>query len=176
MKPPLTLGRLARATGLARSSLLHYEALGLLQPLARSDAGYRLYGEAEVARLQAIRRYREAGLSLDAIRQLLSRPQAAGPARLLEQRLLALSDEVQRLREQQQELARLLAMPEFREQRQARAKADWVALLRRAGFSDADMQRWHAEFEASAPEQHAAFLRSLGLPDREVAAIRDAAG
>ena len=62
----LTLGRLARATGLARSSLLHYEALGLLQPRARSDSGYRLYGEAEVQRLQAIRRYREAGLSLEA--------------------------------------------------------------------------------------------------------------
>lgn len=71
MRPPLTLGRLARATGLARSSLLHYEALGLLKPLARSEAGYRLYGEAEVERLQHIRRYREAGLSLEAIQQLL---------------------------------------------------------------------------------------------------------
>lgn len=175
MKPPLTLGRLARATGLARSSLLHYEALGLLQPLGRSDAGYRLYGEAEVARLQAIRRYREAGLSLDAIRQLMVRPQAgSGPAGLLEQRLLALSAEVQRLREQQQELARLLAMPEFHAQRQARGKADWVALLRHAGFSDRDMQRWHADFEAASPGLHAAFLRSLGLTEAEVAAIRTA--
>lgn len=175
MTPPLTLGRLARATGLARSSLLHYEALGLLTPQARSDAGYRLYGAAEVQRLQAIRRYREAGLSLDTIAQLLSRPAAGSPARLLEQRLLALSDEVQRLREQQQGLARLLAMPQFHARRRARGKADWVALLRQAGFSDADMRRWHADFEASAPEQHAAFLHSLGLPEAEVAAIRHAA-
>lgn len=172
MSPPLTLGRLARATGLARSSLLHYEALGLLKPLARSDAGYRLYGTAEVQRLQAIRRYREAGLSLEAIARLLDSPQATGPAALLEQRLLALSDEVQRLREQQQGLARLLAMPEFLAQRTARGKADWVALLRQAGFSDEDMRRWHADFEAAAPEQHAAFLASLGLPPEEVASIR----
>jgi len=172
MSPPLTLGRLARATGLARSSLLHYEALGLLKPLARSDAGYRLYGAAEVQRLQAIRRYREAGLSLEAVRRLLQAPQATGPAALLEQRLLALSDEVQRLREQQQGLARLLAMPEFLAQRAARGKADWVALLRQAGFSDEDMRRWHADFEAAAPEQHAAFLASLGLPPDEVASIR----
>jgi MerR family transcriptional regulator, thiopeptide resistance regulator len=172
MSAPLTLGRLARATGLARSSLLHYEALGLLTPLARSDSGYRLYGEAELQRLQAIRRYREAGLSLAAIQGLLSRPQAGGPASVLEQRLLAMSDEIQRLREQQQQLARLLAMPEFQALRHARGKADWVALLRQAGFSDADMRRWHADFEAAAPEQHQAFLASLGLPPGEVAAIR----
>jgi len=172
MSPPLTLGRLARATGLARSSLLHYEALGLLKPLARSEAGYRLYGASEVQRLRAIRRYREAGLSLEAIARLLEAPQATGPAALLEQRLLALSDEVQRLREQQQGLARLLAMPEFLAQRAARGKAAWVALLRQAGFSEEDMRRWHADFEAAAPEQHEAFLRSLGLPPDEVAAIR----
>jgi len=175
MNPPLTLGRLARATGLARASLLHYESLGLLKPLARSEAGYRLYGEAEVQRLQTIRRYREAGLSLEAIQHLLSRPEAHGPASLLEQRLLALSDEIQHLREQQHELARLLAMPEFHALRRARGKADWVGLLRQAGFNDEDMRRWHAGFEAAAPEQHQAFLKSLGLPDADVAAIRQAA-
>ncbi|MCE4556684.1 MerR family transcriptional regulator [Roseateles cellulosilyticus] len=174
MKPLLTLGRLARATRLARSSLLHYESLGLLQPRDRSEAGYRLYGEAEVQRLQAIRRYREAGLSLHAIRDLLAGPPADGPAGLLEQRLLSLGEEVDRLREQQQGLARLLAMPEFHARRQARGKAAWVALLRRAGFSDDDMRRWHAAFEASAPAQHAAFLRSLGLRPAEVAGIRRA--
>jgi DNA-binding transcriptional MerR regulator len=171
----LTLGRLARATGLARSSLLHYEALGLLTPQTRSEGGYRLYGVAEVQRLQAIRRYREAGLSLEAIRQLLARPGAVGPAGLLEQRLLALSDEIRLLRAQQQELARLLAMPEFHARRRARGKAEWVALLRQVGFSDEDMRRWHAGFEAAAPEQHEAFLRSLGLAPAEVAAIRQAA-
>lgn len=175
MSPPLTLGRLARATGLARSSLLHYEALGLLTPLGRSEAGYRLYGQAEVQRLQLIRRYREAGLSLEAIQGLLSRPQGDGPAGLLERRLLAMSDEIQRLREQQQELARLLAMPEFHALRRARGKADWVALLRQAGFSDADMRRWHADFEAATPAQHEAFLESLGLSTEEVATIRQAA-
>lgn len=171
----LTLGRLARSTGLARSSLLHYEALGLLRPLLRSEAGYRLYGDAEVRRLQAILRYREAGLSLQAIGQLLQQPTAEGPAALLEQRLLSLSDEVQRLREQQQGLARLFAMPEFHAQRQARGKAEWVALLKQAGFSNEDRRQWHVDFELGSPEQHAAFLHSLGLSRREVAAIRRAA-
>lgn len=178
MSPPrtLTLGHLARTSGLARSSLLHYEALGLLQPLSRNQAGYRLYGDEELRRLQTIRHYREAGLSLQAIGVLLQqRLSADGPAALLEQRLLSLCDEVQRLREQQKGLARLLAMPEFHGQRQARRKSEWVELLRQAGFDDDAMRHWHSAFELDAPEQHAAFLRSLGLSRRAVAAIRHVA-
>jgi MerR family transcriptional regulator, thiopeptide resistance regulator len=170
---PLTIGQLAQAVGLARGSLLHYEALGLLRPAARSAAGYRLYGDADVERVRAIRRYRDAGLPLAAIAALLDAP-ASGPraAVLLEQRLLALSDEVDCLRAQQQRLARLLASTAFRSGPQVADKAGWVALLRRAGFSDADMQRWHADFEAADAAQHAAFLRALGLSRAEVAAMR----
>ena len=47
-----TLGRLARQVGLARSSILHYESIGLLVPGGRSAAGYRLYGSAELERLR----------------------------------------------------------------------------------------------------------------------------
>lgn len=171
----LTLGQLARAAGLARASLLHYESLGLLAPAARSPAGYRLYGAAELERLQAIRRFRAAGLSLAAIRDLLAGAPGqdpAGPAALLEARLLGLCAEVERLRGQQQMLARLLAAPEFRSGRSCHGKAAWVALLRRAGFDEAAMRRWHADYETDAPREHAAFLRSLGLTAAEVAAIR----
>lgn len=59
-----TLGQLARDSGLARASLLHYEALGRLLPATRSARGYRLYGKREIERLRDIRRYREAGLTL----------------------------------------------------------------------------------------------------------------
>jgi MerR family transcriptional regulator, thiopeptide resistance regulator len=173
---PLSIGQLARAVDLARGSLLHYEALGLLRPAARSAAGYRLYGQADVERVRTIRRYRDAGLPLAAIAALLDAP-ASGPgaAALLERRLLALSDEVESLRAQQQLLARLLASTAFREGQKVANKAAWVALLRRAGFNDADMRRWHADFEAADPAQHAAFLRALGLSRAEVAAIRKTA-
>lgn len=172
---PCTLGALARATGLARASLLHYEALGLLKPLARSAAGYRLYGPEQRARLAAIRRYRAAGLGLDQIGELLdaqtTRPQPDAVA-VLEARLLALSDEVERLRTQQRALAQLLASAEFRARRPCRSKDAWVALLRRAGFDEDAMRRWHAEFEAASPKEHAAFLRALALEAKEVAQIR----
>lgn len=171
----LTLGRLARAAGLARASVLHYERLGLLQPAGRTPAGYRWYGTAEVERLQSIRRFRAAGLPLTTIRDLL-KPRAleaaTAPATLLEARLLELCTEVERLRAQQQLLARLLAMPAVRKQQRCKDKDAWVALLQRAGLSDDEMHAWHVSFEADSPAEHAAFLRSLGLGAREVARIR----
>jgi DNA-binding transcriptional MerR regulator len=159
-------------SGLARTSLLHYESLGLLQPKARSASGYRLYGPAELARLQSIRRFREAGLSLNAIRELLTPRSMSEPAQLLEQRLLELCKEMETLRTQQKQLTRLLATPGFRSRRFAASKAAWVALLRRAGMSDDEMNDWHRRFEADNPREHATFLRSLGLDGAEVARIR----
>jgi DNA-binding transcriptional MerR regulator len=167
----LTLGQLARSTGLARSSLLHYEALGLLHPAGRSAGGYRLYGDEEVERLQAIRSYREAGLSLAAIGELLEE-HPGGTAQLLEQQLFELNAKIARLRAQQKRLATLLAQPELRDSRRPRGKAEWVELLRKAGFDENDMHRWHAEFEADAPDTHAAFLRSLELSEAEISKIR----
>ena len=75
---PFNLGQLCKAVGLARSSVLNYEAIGLLVPQGRSPAGYRLYGEAQLERLRTIRRLREAGLALEDIRVLLDRRGGTG--------------------------------------------------------------------------------------------------
>jgi MerR family transcriptional regulator, thiopeptide resistance regulator len=173
----LTLGKLARMTRLARASLLHYESLGLLMPKARSAAGYRLYGDDEVERLRAIRRYRDAGLSLDEIRDLLMPTQRRArspskPGAILEARLVELNRSIDDLRSQQHLLARLLASREFRNVEQCRDKAGWTNMLRRAGFSDEEMFAWHVSFEADNPNEHAAFLSSLGLARSEIDAIR----
>jgi DNA-binding transcriptional MerR regulator len=171
----LTLGRLARMTGLARASLLHYESLGLLHAGERSASGYRLYGEEQIERLHTIRRYRNAGLSLKAIGELLGRRKGASrdaPAQILEQRLLELCAEMERLRAQQKQLTRLLATPALRNGRTGTSKEAWVALLRRAGMNDEEMHDWHTAYEADDPAGHTAFLRSLGLDSKEVMRIR----
>ncbi len=171
----LTIGRLARRAGLARASLLHYESLGLLKPQRRSAAGYRLYGDADLQRVQTIRRFRDAGLSLKSIQELLSPRGAARTseaARLLERRLLELCAEMETLRAQQKQLARLLASPEFRNGRFAASKEAWSAMLARAGMSQLEMHEWHRAFEADSPREHAGFLRSLGLDAAEVRRIR----
>jgi len=65
------IGELARATGLTVRTLHHYDAVGLLPPSERSEAGYRLYTRADVEGLYEIVALRKLGLSLEAIRGLL---------------------------------------------------------------------------------------------------------
>jgi DNA-binding transcriptional MerR regulator len=55
-------------------TLHYYDEIGLLRPATRSHAGYRLYGEKELLRLQQILFYRELDMGLDAIREILDAP------------------------------------------------------------------------------------------------------
>jgi DNA-binding transcriptional MerR regulator len=68
MSTRYTVSQIARRTGLTVRALHHYEAAGLLRPAARSDAGYRLYGEAELLRLQHIVSLKALGFTLADIR------------------------------------------------------------------------------------------------------------
>jgi DNA-binding transcriptional MerR regulator len=60
----LKIGDLAKRTGLTVRALHHYDSIKLLTPSARSDAGYRLYNHADIARLHQILALRQFGLSL----------------------------------------------------------------------------------------------------------------
>lgn len=167
----VSISRLGKRFGLSRSTLLYYDRIGLLSPTERSPAGYRAYGERDARRLEAIVRYREIGLRLDQIRELLGG--ATGrTTELLEARLDQLNAEIERLREQQRTIVRLLANSKRLRAARAIDKDGWVAILRAAGLDDAGMHRWHIEFERMAPKAHQDFLESLGLPAREVTRIR----
>jgi len=69
-----TVSRLARMAGVSVRTLHHYDQIGLLKPLARTEAGYRLYGEPELLRLQQILFFRELDMPLDEVRQILDDP------------------------------------------------------------------------------------------------------
>jgi DNA-binding transcriptional MerR regulator len=60
----LTIGELARRTGLTTRTIRFYSDEGLLPPASRTDAGYRLYDGGSLARLELLRTLRELGLSL----------------------------------------------------------------------------------------------------------------
>jgi MerR family transcriptional regulator, thiopeptide resistance regulator len=62
-----TVGELSRLTGVTVRALHHYDEIGLVRPSQRSAAGYRLYGEHDVLRLQQVLVLRELGVSLDEI-------------------------------------------------------------------------------------------------------------
>jgi MerR family transcriptional regulator, thiopeptide resistance regulator len=70
----LRVGELARRTGLTVRALHHYDAIGLLRPSLHTEAGYRLYTAADVARLQQVLSLRQLGFSLDEVRDCLDRP------------------------------------------------------------------------------------------------------
>ncbi|CAM5235515.1 hypothetical protein SALBM217S_06872 [Streptomyces griseoloalbus] len=56
-----SVGQVAAFAGVTVRTLHHYDKAGLLSPSERSPAGYRLYGEADLVRLQQILFYRELG-------------------------------------------------------------------------------------------------------------------
>lgn len=69
----LQVGELAKRTGLTVRTLHHYDSIQLLTPSARSEAGYRLYNQADVGRLHSIQALRHLGLPLADIARMLER-------------------------------------------------------------------------------------------------------
>jgi len=67
------VGELAGETGLTVRTLHHWDEIGLLKPSRRTRSGHRLYGEADVARLQQVTSLRQLGFPLEQIRDLLDR-------------------------------------------------------------------------------------------------------
>ena len=76
----------AQLAGVSVRTLHHYDSIGLLVPDARTAAGYRLYTDADLFRLQQILISRELGLSLEEIRRALDDPRFDRKAALLDQR------------------------------------------------------------------------------------------
>ena len=68
---PVAIGQAAERAGVSARMVRHYEGLGLLAGVARTDSGYRQYTEADVHTLHFIRRARDLGFSMDEIAQLL---------------------------------------------------------------------------------------------------------
>lgn len=69
-----TVKALADLAGVTPRTLRWYDRIGLLKPLRTTEAGYRLYGPAQLDRLQDILFYRELGLDLASIRTILDDP------------------------------------------------------------------------------------------------------
>ncbi len=68
------VGEVAALTTVSVRTLHHYDRIGLLRPSARSEAGYRVYAEADLLRLQQVLTLRYLGFPLKRIRDLLARP------------------------------------------------------------------------------------------------------
>ncbi|WP_299093458.1 MerR family transcriptional regulator [uncultured Metabacillus sp.] len=94
-----TVQKLARLAGCSTRTLRYYDEIGILKPARINSSGYRLYGRSEVDQLQQILFYRELGVSLDTIKQIVSSPSFDRSKALKEhrQQLLAKQEQIERL-------------------------------------------------------------------------------
>ncbi len=98
----LTIGQLARLAGVSRSMLRYYEEQGLLRPVDRTSAGYRLYSSDSAETLLFIQRAQRLGFSLRDIQLLLdnateSRAPGESVTQIAERRYLALEKQLTEL-------------------------------------------------------------------------------
>ena len=68
---PVNIGMASRMSGVTPKMIRHYESLGLLPAVGRTDSGYRQYSEAEVHTLRFIKRARELGFPISDIAELV---------------------------------------------------------------------------------------------------------
>jgi DNA-binding transcriptional MerR regulator len=81
-----TVQKLGSLAGISTRTLRYYDEIGILTPARISSSGYRIYGQKEVDRLQQILFYRELGVGLDSIKDIVSAPSFNGANALMEHR------------------------------------------------------------------------------------------
>jgi DNA-binding transcriptional MerR regulator len=81
-----TIQKLANLAGVSTRTLRYYDEIGILKPARINSSGYRIYGQKEVNTLQQILFYRELGVDLDSIKDIVTAPSFDGAKALREHR------------------------------------------------------------------------------------------
>jgi len=105
----LTIGKLANAAGVNLETVRYYERIGLMPPPRRSAGGHRVYDQDHLSRLTFIRRARELGFGLAAIRSLLALATPRDKVRRAEVRVIAAAH-LEQVRAKGADLVRLEAI------------------------------------------------------------------
>lgn len=113
MTLPMNIGEAARQSGVSAKMVRHYESLGLLPQVHRSDSGYRQYSDAEVHTLRFIKRARDLGFSMAEIAELVSlwqnrRRASASVRRIAQQHANELAQRIAAMQAMQQTLHHLV--------------------------------------------------------------------
>ena len=110
---PVNIGDAARASGVSAKMVRHYESLGLLGAVARTDSGYRQYSAADIHTLRFIKRARDLGFSMAEIGNLVGlwHDQARASSevkRVAQQHLIELENRIQAMQDMRRTLQKLV--------------------------------------------------------------------
>lgn len=110
---PVNIGEAARQSGVSAKMLRHYESLGLLGKVNRTDSGYRLYSPADVHTLRFIKRCRDLGFSMAEIGELVGlwqnkRRASANVKKIAQRHMDELSERIAAMQAMQRTLSTLL--------------------------------------------------------------------
>jgi DNA-binding transcriptional MerR regulator len=162
---------LSNAFHLSRSTLLYYDSIGLLKPSERTSSNYRLYSEEDKERLIQIHTYREAGVSLEEIKELLD--SKVRYEDIFKKRLKEVNNQIYLLRIQQKIMLQMLGSSCEQEKFAMMDDSAFASLLVSSGIESSKLSQLHAEFERRSPEEHQAFLEFLGLDQDSIYTIRE---
>ncbi len=110
---PVNIGTAAELSGISAKMVRHYESLGLLTRVARTDSGYRQYSEADVHTLRFIKRSRDLGFSMAEIAELVAlwqnrRRTSANVKRIAQKHVAELAARIEAMQAMQRTLQQLL--------------------------------------------------------------------
>lgn len=112
---PVSIGLAASLSGISPKMLRHYESMGLLGAVYRTENNYRQYSLAEIHTLRFIRRSRDMGFGLDDIAELVGlwhnrKRSSASVKRIAQKHQQALSERIEALQAMQRSLETLLCL------------------------------------------------------------------
>lgn len=158
----LTVGRAADLVGVSVRTLHHWDAIGLVRPSGRSWSGYRLYGADDVARIHRVLVYRELGLALAQIGEILDDPSVDAREHLQRQRTL-LEERIRRLERTARAVDEMIERTDMTHQHGISLSAEEQARIFGAdwdpAYQDEARERWG---DTDAWKQSAARTREWG--------------
>jgi DNA-binding transcriptional MerR regulator len=162
-----TVRQLAEMAGVTVRTLHHYDAIGLLSPSTRTSAGYRLYQEEDLLRLQQILFFRELDFPLEQIAAILDDP-GFDQVRVLESHRRMLSEQVGRLQ-------RLLTTVDKTIARLTEGQMGLTDEELYEGFSSEQAERYRREARELYGEEvvEASEQRAKGMTKAEWNAVKD---
>lgn len=157
----LTVGEVASLVGISVRTLHHWDAVSLVHPHGRTNAGYRAYSTADIERIHRVLVYQELGFSLTRIAALLDDPSVDETAQLRQQHGL-LEERITRLQRMADAVDRVLTARAAGNPLTAQQQAEIFGHGWREDWAEEARERWGGSSEWAQFEHNATALSEAG--------------